>query len=313
MPVFRPHPRHFPEAVASILAQTMTDFELLIVEDPDSLPLSASGRGPGGGVGLYEDPTRFAARITLPEAERVEESNLPLSASGRRPGGGVSAAELLSSFNDPRIRLVSNPERTGLISQRNRTLAKAKAEWVAMLDADDAMEPDRLAKQWEYVQQHPETDVLGSRLTIINAEGQAIGSRSYPQTHEEIGRAFRRFNAIPQPATLARKSAILDAGGYTFEFPVEDYDLWSRMAGRGAKFANHPEALTRYRIGGGSKNDKLRNTIRLTREVKRRYWKKQMTPRDRLRYWGEGALLCLPAGLVVRLFRMLTYRGTVTK
>jgi len=274
MPVYRPHPVHFPAAVASILAQTFRDFELIIVEDPDPLSLSTSRRG---------------------------------------PGGVVSATEVIATLHDPRVRLITNPARTGLISQRNRTLMEARADWVAMLDADDLMEPDRLAKQWEYVQRHPETDVMGSQLTIINAEGEVIGSRQYPQTHEEIVQAFRRFNAIPQPATLARKSAMLDAGGYRFEFPVEDYDLWSRMAERGAKFANHPDTLTRYRIGGATKSDKLRNTIQLTREVKRRYWRKQMGARDRLRYWGEGALMCLPAGMVVRLFRALTYRGTVAK
>ena len=34
MPVFRPHPVYFPMAVRSILGQSMSDFELIIVEDP---------------------------------------------------------------------------------------------------------------------------------------------------------------------------------------------------------------------------------------------------------------------------------------
>jgi glycosyltransferase involved in cell wall biosynthesis len=257
MAVWRPHPRHFPEAVASVLGQSFADFEFVIVEDPSEQP----------------------------------------------------ASELLNAFTDPRIRHVINPERTGLIAQRNRTLAEAKADWVALIDADDMMEPDRLKKQFDFIRANPETDVLGSRLAIIDGAGQVIGQRSYPTTHDSIVAAFRKFNAIAQPSILARRSALLSAGGYSFEFPVEDYDLWSRMAKAGARFANHPEALTRYRVGGSSKGDRLRNTIRLTREVKRKYWCDSMTLRDRLRYWGEAALLGLPAGFVEWLFRRMTYRG----
>jgi glycosyltransferase involved in cell wall biosynthesis len=257
MAVWRPHPRHFQEAVASVLGQSFSDFEFVIVEDPSD----------------------------------------------------QSAADLLQPFNDPRIRHIANMERTGLIAQRNRTLAEAKADWVALLDADDVMEPDRLEKQFDFVCNHPDTDVLGSQLTIVDGAGQGIGHRKYPTKHNEILAAFRRFNAIAQPSILARRSALVNAGGYSFEFPVEDYDLWSRMAKSGARFANHPEALTRYRIGGSSKSEKLRNAIRLTREVKRKYWCDSMTFPDRVRYWGEAALLGLPAGFVEWLFRRMNYGG----
>jgi len=257
MAVYRPHPRYFPEAVASVLAQTFRDFEFVIVEDPSE----------------------------------------------------TSAAELLTPFQDERIRLIANTERTGLIAQRNRTLSEARAEWVAFLDADDCMEPTRLAKQWEYLQSHPEVDVLGSQLSIIDGDGRSVGARSYPKSGANILRSFRRFNAIAQPAALARKAAMLASNGYSFEFPAEDYDLWSRMALAGAKFANHPESLTRYRIGGASKGERLRNTIRLTREVKRRYWRGSMNTGDRLRYWGEACLLGLPAGCVEWLFRRMTYES----
>src|SRR5439155_27194000 len=52
----------------------------------------------------------------------------------------TSAAELLGRFDDPRIRLIANPQVTGLIAQRNRTLAEASADLVALIDADDIAE-----------------------------------------------------------------------------------------------------------------------------------------------------------------------------
>jgi glycosyltransferase involved in cell wall biosynthesis len=41
LPVYSPHPRFFREAVESLLRQTFTDFELIIVEDPSHSPGTA--------------------------------------------------------------------------------------------------------------------------------------------------------------------------------------------------------------------------------------------------------------------------------
>jgi glycosyltransferase involved in cell wall biosynthesis len=221
-----------------------------------------------------------------------------------------SAVELLRGFDDPRIRLITNPERTGLVAQRNRTLAEARGELVALLDADDVAEPERLAKQAAFLASHPDVSLVGSQLRIIDRTGAVVGYRKYPAEHADILRAMPRFNAVPQPGVMARKAALVDQGGYTFEWPAEDYDLWSRMLLAGQRFANLGEPLTRYRVHpqSGSKGTRLRTLLRLTRLVKERYWWGRMTRDDRLRYWGERALTWLPPGLVYRLFAILTYR-----
>lgn len=219
----------------------------------------------------------------------------------------ASAADLLTRFADPRIRHLRNDTRTGLIAQRNRTVAEARADLVALLDADDVMEPHRLAEQVTFLRNHADVSLVGCQLRVIDAAGTDIGFRRYPTDHADIQRAMPRYNAIPQPGATARKAAITAVGGYGFEFPAEDYDLWSRMLRAGHRFANHPDALIRYRTTGASKSDKLRHLIRLTREVKRRHWRDRMTLPDRGRYWAEAALLGLPAGWVNWLFRRTQY------
>jgi glycosyltransferase involved in cell wall biosynthesis len=228
----------------------------------------------------------------------VEDPSLPPEAS---------AAKLLKPFADARIRHICNDTRTGLIAQRNRTLAEARADLVAMLDADDIMEPDRLAKQVAFLRDHPDVTLVGCQLRVIDGSGTEIGFRVYPTDHDAILRVMPSYNAVPQPGATVRKRAMLDAAGYGFEFPAEDYDLWSRLLRAGHRFANHPDALIRYRTTGASKSDKLRRLIRLTREVKRRHWADRMTLRDRGRYWAEWALLGLPAGWVNWLFRRTQY------
>ncbi|MGE3809018.1 MAG: hypothetical protein AB7K24_30515, partial [Gemmataceae bacterium] len=106
------------------------------------------------------------------------------------------------------------------------------------------------------------------------------------------------------------RQALLDAGGYLYrDHPVEDYELWCRMAVRGFRFANLPDRLLRYRLHSGAmKATKLRGVLRGTLDIKRRYWKGQLGLRGQARLWAEQALLWLPAPFVWHLFARLAYR-----
>jgi hypothetical protein len=110
---------------------------------------------------------------------------------------------------------------------------------------------------------------------------------------------------------MYRKEAVLAAGGYQHEaYPlVDDYDLWSRLALRGLRFANLPEVLLRYRVHPEmSKATRLREIIRGVLNVKRLYWRGQMGWRGRARMWGERLLLGLPAPLTFRLIVRTLYQ-----
>ncbi len=222
----------------------------------------------------------------------------------------TSGADLLRGITDPRVRHIRNPSRTSLVDQRNRALAEVRADVVAMLDADDIAKPDRLQKQYDYLRAHPEVGVLGTQLFIIDEQGKQLGFRSYPLTHDKIVAAMRSYNAIAQPSVMARKQILVDAGGYQYRtFPVnEDYELWSRLAARGVKLANHPEPLLEYRVHpSGTKAQMLHRMLRATLDVKNRYWRDEMDARAKLRYWGEHVLLGLPAPWVLKLFIMTQY------
>jgi glycosyltransferase involved in cell wall biosynthesis len=258
MPVLAPHPVYFRQAVDSILAQTLTDLELIIVEDPSE----------------------------------------------------SSGAELLRGISDPRLRHLRNEQRTSLVDQRNQALEATRADVIAMLDADDIAEPARLAKQLEFLRAHPGVGVVGSQLTIIDEAGAVIGTRGYPTEHGDIVRAMTRYNAIAQPSVMCRRSVIFDAGCYQYRtFPVnEDYELWSRLAARGVRLANHPEALIRYRVHpSGTKAAMLKRMLRATIDVKKQFWREQMDLGARARFWSEHVLLGLPSSWVLKLFVATQY------
>jgi hypothetical protein len=59
--------------------------------------------------------------------------------------------------------------------------------------------------------------------------------------------------AFNHPASVLKKSAVQEAGGYRQEFwPAEDIDLWNRIVERGHRVAVQDEYLLKYRIHGSS-------------------------------------------------------------
>ncbi len=219
-----------------------------------------------------------------------------------------SAEPLVRQFSDPRICYFLNAQRTSLAQQRNAALDQARASIVACLDADDICEPDRLQKQLMFLQQNPDVTVLGTQLAVIDSGGRVLGYRKYPTQHAAIVAAMPIYNPIGHPSVAYRRDSVLGLGGYKAYEGAEDYELWSRLALSGACFANHPEPLLRYRVHPhASKRTKLRETLRLTLDIKRTYWSHSMTTRARIRMLLEKLLLCAPPWLVYRLFVLTQY------
>jgi glycosyltransferase involved in cell wall biosynthesis len=203
MPVYN-RQQFIGEAVASVLASTFVDFELLLIDD-------------GSTDASLEVATRAASGDTRLRTVRL-------------PHGGVAVA-------------------------RNAGLREARGEFMASLDADDAMFPHRLRLQVDYLDRHPECVAVGSRALFVDADSLPMYVGLNFLSHEGIDRAHLegRPCAIGHPATTFRKSAVLAVGGYASELNAsgEDYDLWLRLAEVG-RLVNLPDVLTRYRVHGGS-------------------------------------------------------------
>jgi glycosyltransferase involved in cell wall biosynthesis len=215
----------------------------------------------------------------------------------------VDGRNLLTHIQDVRIRHIRNQQFTPFALQLNQGLHLARAPWVARFDADDICVPERLEKQLAYLETHPEIDVLGSRIEMIDEFGTSLGYRRYPLHHESIVDAMPRFAPIAHPSVIFNRQKIIALGGYTAGLYVADYDLWSRLAQAGARFANHPAALIRYRIHAqGMKTAKLRATLKSTIEVKNCYWREQMDWRAKFRIYAERLMLFLPPSIVLGLF-----------
>lgn len=157
--------------------------------------------------------------------------------------------EIIQSYTDPRLRVLSNPQRMGVSASRNRAMAETRSPYVAFLDADDVSYPERLAKQIAFLESHPNVVIVGSHLDYIDAAGKLLYSEHPGQRpcepNELRKELLKRACILPSTAT-GRTSALVQAGGFPKSDYAEDHELWSQLA------VNHdlailPECLVAYR------------------------------------------------------------------
>src|SRR5882757_806020 len=77
-------------------------------------------------------------------------------------GSKDASAAIVSSFSDPRIRLIRNPQRLGIPVSLNRGIATARGEYIARMDSDDISMPERLVIQHEFLELNPVVQLCGT-------------------------------------------------------------------------------------------------------------------------------------------------------
>jgi len=160
--------------------------------------------------------------------------------------------EIISSYIDSRVRLVTHSENMRLAFSLNEGVKLARGQYVARLDADDVCHPARLVKQVRYLERHPEVTVLGGDAVVI---GRARGRLRYPRRHEEIKASLLFQNAMNHPTVMFRKDAVPE--WYDARVVAgQDYELWARLVWL-VKFANLPTPAIGYRFHEGQTSKKL--------------------------------------------------------
>ncbi|MCB9150114.1 MAG: glycosyltransferase [Caldilineaceae bacterium] len=143
-------------------------------------------------------------------------------------GSNDETIEILREFeSDPRFHWMSEPDG-GQGDAVNKGWRRAQGEILGWLNSDDTYLPNAIAQQVNYLQTHPEVDVIYGDAVFIDADGNRIGKywgRPFSQ-YEQI-----RTSCIPQPTAFIRRS-MLDRNG-TIDINLNfalDYEYWLRAS-----------------------------------------------------------------------------------
>jgi hypothetical protein len=170
---------YLDEAVRSILAQSHSDFEFVILDD-------------GSDDGSLERLRFWAAA-------------------------------------DSRIRLIESERSLGPVGSSNLVVERARAPVIARMDADDVSTPDRLERQLELLESHPDAVLVGSVWEGIDRDGRMV-------READCSKVGQNGFAAPfaHGSVMFRRDAFLRAGGYRLETAYwEDLDLFLRIAAQG--------------------------------------------------------------------------------
>jgi len=155
--------------------------------------------------------------------------------------------EIISSFNDPRIRVIRNGKNMGLTSTRNVALNEAKGTYLAILDSDDIAMKNRLQLQYDFFSENPQFALCGSQAFIIDNSGNQKDEKLVVPTDPDKLKITMLFSNSYVNSSVMMKTAVLrELGGYKDYAPAEDYELFTRIAEK-YPIKNLPEFLVKYR------------------------------------------------------------------
>jgi glycosyltransferase involved in cell wall biosynthesis len=175
---------------------------------------------------------------------------------------------IIQSYTDPRIRLITNSVNRGVRFIANQGNQLAQAEYIARMDCDDISFPQRLAKQVEYLDRHPDIAVIGAQSIYIDTNGNVTDNQDiYQPPVEPSSMKWTASYECPfvNPSVMYRKQILcVELGGYdenaTF---AEDYEIWLRLLKNNYQGANLPEILVKYRINPKSLMHSANNATKI--------------------------------------------------
>ena len=204
--------KYIAAAIHSMLDQTMTDFEFIIVDD----------------------------------------------------GSTDRTKEIITTFDDPRIKFYSL-EHVGRARALNYAVGKTQSPYIAFMDADDISVPERIEKQYHFLQQNQNIGIISNWYQLIDTTGKQLNIiRKLPECHAQIENEMTIHCSMCFPSTMTSRKLLNQIGGFNADLQsAVDYDLFLRLLPI-TKLYNIQEMLFQHRI--------LSSSISASRRFEQRYY-----------------------------------------
>jgi glycosyltransferase involved in cell wall biosynthesis len=184
-------------------------------------------------------------------------------------GSTDGSIDVVRHLDDPRVRLVRDGSQRGLCARLNQIAAMARGTYLARMDADDVMHPERIGRQLALLGADPCLDLVDTATFTVDDDLTPVGVRG-DRPLDCRPEAVLREGLLIHP-TVTGRAEWFRRNPYDPAFVrAEDRELWIRTCAR-TRFARLCEPLFFYREGPAGNLRNYLRTERTLRAILRRY------------------------------------------
>ena len=168
--------------------------------------------------------------------------------------------KIIESYNDPRIKVVSNETNRGPSYSRNKAIRLSKGKYIAIMDSDDVSISDRLEKQVSFLNKNKNIMAVGSFIEEIDQDGKKLAYVKSPIKNEQIKSSILFRIPMIHSSTMIRRDFFEENNlFYNESFScAQDYEMMCRLVFI-ADVYNIPEPLVLYRWSDNQISTKKKN------------------------------------------------------
>lgn len=175
-------------------------------------------------------------------------------------GSTDKSMEIANKYSklDQRIKVISDGENKKLPFRLNQIINLSQYNYIARMDADDIMHPDRIRFQIDYMKSSPEIDIVATSYYSIDRNEKIVDLRSIDINRFDKKDFLKGNYFICHPSIMAKKNWFL-RNLYNDKYErAEDYELWLRaLLNDDFKIHVIPDLLMFYREDGSVNKEKL--------------------------------------------------------
>ena len=188
-------------------------------------------------------------------------------------GSSDSTWSELLKYNDKRIRPIKNNRNKGIAYTTNLGISESGGKYIALMDDDDIAFPERIALQVEYMESHPEIDILGGRSVDIDGNGNVISEFAVPHYNPKYIKAMLLIQCVDfRNGTAMIKKDFLNRTGLKYKdeyLGMQDYRFYME-ASKNGKISTIPDFLLKWRLHGQNETVRQMNENSNNRAAKYR-------------------------------------------
>jgi len=163
----------------------------------------------------------------------------------------------LKSSRFMKIKYKENKKNHGLVYSLNKGLDYCSNDLVFRMDSDDIMHPERIIKQLQFFETHPDCVLCGTNVVLMQRHPDPFKIEYVPagQTNHPTKMTWDHYKSLPSawfmnhPTLCFKKSVVLGVGGYDMDSKSwEDLHLEVRILKKYGVLYNLPDFLLYYRI-----------------------------------------------------------------